>query len=214
PADILERFDRLRFEGEGLAFVRRAAREGWGETARDLASHRTFRTDIFARGAPSLTARQVDARLGALMVEPWPPRLAIERGTDLAAGAALAPEVERKAADLLARGAQTIAEFAAAMDLPGRQGGQTALILLARGDLRVVRSPDDPDADPAHIAGMQRALAERYREGVAVPAVASPRLGAAIPLAPEDLAGLFEGSVDPGSEIARGLARLGLEPGA
>ncbi|MEM9734998.1 MAG: class I SAM-dependent methyltransferase, partial [Pseudomonadota bacterium] len=145
PADILERFDRLRFEGEGLAFVRHAAREGWGETARDLASHRTFRTDIFARGAPSLTARQVDARLGALMVEPWPPRLAIERGPDLAAGAALAPEVERRAADLLARGAQTIGEFAAAMGLPGRQGGQTALILLARGDLRVVRSPDDPD---------------------------------------------------------------------
>ncbi|WP_108260304.1 class I SAM-dependent methyltransferase [Mangrovicoccus ximenensis] len=78
PADLFDQFDLLRFEPGWAEFVRKAAAEGWGESARDMACARGFRTDLFGRGTPRLGEAEQQARLGALGI-PRAPCLAGRR---------------------------------------------------------------------------------------------------------------------------------------
>lgn len=209
-ANLGDRFDALYLSGERLEFVRRARAEGWGETARDLATFRSFRTDLYARGAPRLGGAEMMERLRMLTIASWPPRLEAEVGrTANAFTASFSPKVGEAVANALARGPQTIGTFADAVDLSETEAVQAALMSVARGDAALLRPVDDPGAAANTVSAFHAMLARRWRDGLGVPGVASPRLGGAVLLSTQETNVLF-GADDPSDETAEGLARLGL----
>lgn len=214
PADLWEQFDVLRFEPPWLDFVRRAAGEGWGEAARDLACARAFRADLFDRGAPRLPAPDQRARLGALNLAPWTPLLRheMQEAEERRRRPGFGPETAAKVAAGFAGGPATLDAFVARSGLADRQGVQAALIGLARREMAVVAPPKVRAAREGPMQAYLDALRARLRRGDPVPGAASPALGAVVPLTAEEAAAL-----DPAAprtpEIAEGLARLGLAPG-
>nr|WP_256368316.1 class I SAM-dependent methyltransferase [Mangrovicoccus sp. HB161399] len=205
PADLFDQFDTLRFEPGWAEFVRRAAAEGWGETARDMASGRGFRTDLFGRGTPRIGEAQQQDLLGRIAIRDWPPLLrhetqeAEERGKR-----GFGPETAAKVAAALEGGPVTIGSFAARTGLPARQGLQAALLGLARREIRMVAPPEVLAARAAPVKGYLAALRSRLARGEPVPGVASPALSQVVPLGANEAAALSS------SCLPEALARLGL----
>ncbi|MDF2235253.1 methyltransferase domain-containing protein [Albimonas sp. CAU 1670] len=210
PADLIEQFDVLRFDADAVAFVRKAVAEGWGEAARDLMSRRGFRVDLFARGAPRLTEAEQAARLAALRIAPWPPRLAHERREAEVHGArpGFGPETAARVAAGFADGPATVAEFAERACLPPRQAAQAALLGIARREIAAL-SPPEAIAARAALPGLLAALRARFARGEPVPGAPSPITGRLVPLAPEEARALASGAPEE-AEMREGLARLGL----
>jgi SAM-dependent methyltransferase len=203
PADLAEPFDALRFGEDALAFVKRGADGGWGELARDLATGRTFRADLFARGAPSMAGAESRRRLGDLRIMPWPPLLKGEQEQSDDIFPNLAEAINAR----LAEGEQTLAAFAAGLDLPAVHALQVGLITVARGAARIV-FPPDPGAVES-IAGLLEGLRARRADGLGVPGVPAPRLGTLAPLTTSESEALL-GLAPAEGRTAEGLARLGI----
>lgn len=209
-AEIAERFDALRFGGGALKFVRQAESEGWGETARDIAEQRTFRADLFTRGAPRLARREMIARLRAVQIAPWSALLEAEKDRVEGLGdRGIGAEIRARIDAALAAGEQELGRFADALDLPEMQAMQVALLVLARRDAAVVRPAGDPDGAAEAVRGFHAVLRQRWKDGAALPGVASPRLGAPVALSGEERAAAF-GEERGTGPIAEGLARLNL----
>ena len=191
--------------------MRAAAAAGWGETARDIAARRTFRTDLFSRGAPRLSAPERDRRLRALRLAPWPPRLAAEREALAAAPdrPGFEPALAARAAEALAAGETTLGGFADRLGLAGAKGLQAALLCVARGEARLLAPPEAEAAAAPGAARFAAAAARRLRDRIAVPGLPAPRLlEPAIPAGAE-LEALLLGAPAP-EGVAEGLDRLGL----
>lgn len=204
-AMLHEQFDPLRFDGETLGFVRSAAAEGWGELARDLAARRTFRLDLFGRGVPRLAATEQRRRLRAMPLAAWPARLRFE-GAIARSGMLrdFEPETRDRIAAAFEAGSETVGDVAHRLGLSDTAGLQTVLLVLARGEARIV------DAAPAG-AGVDRlraALAAMWRDGAAPPGVPAPRLGLVVPLTAEERGALFGGAA---TALRGAFARLGLD---
>ncbi len=214
-ANLAENFDALLFPESILEKLRGADREGFGATARDILLGRSFRSDVFVRGAVGLGEAETARRLSESSVTPWPPLLRTE--------AAEAQDVK-----LRALGAKHAAALEAAMggsekpvaEVVGALGGderkalQTVLVALARGDLAAVRPPALADAAGPGARRFNRVAEQRFRDKVRLPGLASPRLGTGIPVAATDIEAALSGGTSKAARTARaGLERLGIELG-
>lgn len=141
PCELHEQFDALFLDGARLDLIRRGGEQGWGQTARDLSYNRTFRADLFHRGALRLTTSEMIAELRALRVLGW----SREAGFGLLADLPVkdtpvaTPEIEARVAELAAEGAHPIGEIVDGLDLDPQRALQTVLVQLIKGNLMAVR---------------------------------------------------------------------------
>ncbi|SDC97516.1 class I SAM-dependent methyltransferase [Ruegeria marina] len=208
PCDLAEQFDMLRFRDKALAFVTEAAKAGWGETARDLASTRSFRADLFSRGAPRLSGAERTRRIRAMTIALWEPMLDDERDVSETRKAfSLASNITREVTETLSSGPMTIEAFVASCKLEDRKALQAALLCVALEQVRVI-VPARAEVDQA-VARLHGVLRARLRDGSQLPGIASPRLGCPICLKPSD-ASAFAEPDKAGEDHKAGFARLGV----
>lgn len=208
PCDLAEQFDVLRFRDKVLTFVTEAAKAGWGETARDLASVRSFRADLFSRGAPRLSKAERNRRLRSLTIAHWPPLLDDEREVmETRKSFALAENIIREVSETLSDGPMTIEAFVPASRLEDRRALQAALLCMAVDQVRPI-VPRRAEVDQS-VVRLHEVLRARHRDGMRLPGIAAPRLGCPVCLKPSDAAA-FANPADAGDNHASGLGRLGL----
>lgn len=208
PCDLAEQFDILRFRDKVLTFVTEAAKAGWGETARDLASKRSFRADLFARGAPRLSGAERNRRLKAMTVAFWPPLLDEEH--DVAQNRddfPLTADINREVSDVLSNGPMTLGDFVSKSGFDNRKALQAILLSVAREQVRIV-APTPVGAERA-VARLHEVLRARQGDGMRLPGVASPRLGCPVCLKPSDIRAFAEPE-NASTAHQAGLKRLGL----
>ena len=204
-------FAALALADDQIAFVNDAAGAGFGTTARDLVDRRTFRQDVFSRGAPALVQGQVIRAVGALIVEHVAPVLACEQPEhhirDLDDGLAA------RVAEALDPGPVSGAEAIDRLGLEPRAATQTLLVSLASGQARVLRPA--PLAETAEAPSTRFNLLARQRraDGAALPGLVSARLGTVCPLSPAETAAAF-GAPSAAPAVVEALKRLGLWLGA
>ncbi|MBY6089209.1 class I SAM-dependent methyltransferase [Maritimibacter alkaliphilus] len=148
PCELHEQFDALFLDGARLDFIRAGTAQGWTQTARDLAYVRTFRADLFHRGALRLTTREMIEALRALPVIGWDR----ERGFGLISDLPVkdtpvaTPEITAQIAALSQDGPHPIGTLVDGLDLDAQHGLQAVLVQLIRGNLLVVRPPEEAAA--------------------------------------------------------------------
>ncbi|ETX26749.1 class I SAM-dependent methyltransferase [Roseivivax isoporae] len=211
--ELGEQFDAMFLPPERMDFLRRATEAGLGETARDLAHARTFRADLFHRGAPRLTPREMVAGLRALHVIGWgrDRPVAVPDARPVAEAADVHPDLRAQIAARIGDGPATLGAVIDSLDMEPRQALQTMLVLMVYGDILAVRSPDEAAAAQAGCDRFNAFVARRLAAGSLVPGLASPVLGSVIHV-PRDLrrAALGLDPAEPGT--ARMFHALGIVP--
>ena len=205
-------FDGLIFGPEWRGFLNDADRQGWGEAARDIALNRSFRHDLFGRGAVRLTAQEQHQALEKILVAPWPPRLRFEsRPVQEGEMRAFGDGTATRLADALKSGPMSVTALAEALALPGHQGVQVVLMALARHELRQIADPDTEAAQRRSLAPWTRAMRERRAAGHSLPGLMSPVLSHMVSLTESEVAAAC-GDAAPSPDLRTGLQRLGLDP--
>ncbi|NDW48045.1 class I SAM-dependent methyltransferase [Ruegeria sp. PrR005] len=208
PCDLAEQFDILRFRDKVLTFVTEAAKAGWGETARDLASKRSFRADLFVRGAPRLSGAERNRRLKAMTVALWPPLLDEEHDVAQTRDAfPLTADINREVNDILAEGPLTLGDFVASSSFDTRKALQAVLLSMALEQVRTI-TPQHSKAEQS-VARLHQVLRARHGDGMRLPGIASPRLGCPVCLKPSDIRA-FADPQNASAAHQTGLERLGL----
>ncbi len=182
-AELLENFPALMLTPEQRAVCDRIDEPRLAELARDLCLDRALRSDVFVRGARTMSREEQEQRLRALTLcllrapEEVVYALKMPGGT-----ATLGAEFFRPAVERLAQGACGVA---ALLDAAGGQRG-SALdlvgLLVGSGQAAVVARPGQ--AGPGKAASrLNRRLAARILRGesVQLAGLASVRLGAGLP---------------------------------
>ena len=210
PTGLADQFDALQFDSANMAFVKQGVAEGWGELARDIAAKRTFRSDVFTKGAPRMSALEMNRRLRSVRIAAWPPLLTQEK--EAASAEALKqfePTLQEKIDTAMSSDVSTIGAFADALDLDETKALQTVLLLLARHQLRVVRAPHEVAACRDSTDRLHKALTRRWCEDLSVPGVASAVTGGPVQLSAAEKDALFKS--EPSDVMVRqGLERLGV----
>ncbi len=212
-AALAENFDPLLFSPKKLEAIREADRLGFGDTARDIMAARSFRMDIFCRGAPRLTEADAARRLADWSVQPWAPLLQTEvREMESGKLRSLSAENAKALDTALGDEVRNVGDVIEGLSDDRRKGLQTVLIALARGEIMAVRSDEQSTAADAGAQAFNRVAARRYADGVGLPGLASPRLGTGVPVSREDLrAVLGPGDAERSDEVGAGLERLGVQ---
>ena len=210
PANLIEQMGPLYYTEEQLEFIGKAMAEGWGETARDLATGANFRTDLYGRGAPMIPAVETWQTFSTMTIAPWKPLLAREVQMNARANSqpwddGMAEAIER----VLADGEMTIGTFADKLGGDQKSGLQVALALIAIGLANVVRPQAELAAVNESLGAFHDALRRRYANKARMPGVASARLMGPMQLSEAEHDALF-GDETPDPKIAEGLSRLAL----
>lgn len=208
-ASLMENFDELHFDDATREFLLGAGAAGFGTTARDLVTGRSFLMEIFSRGAPALTEVQSSAALSRLQIEAVEPVLSAEKAA-ISQGTyrGLDDAVADRLAALLKSGPRPMGEVAAASGLEPTDGLQALLVMLASGRARIVR-PDAVAAAARQAAERFNAVARRrHDQGAPLPCMVSPRLGTGVPVGDEER----EAALGRGKKEDRlALRRLGIK---
>ncbi|MEM6305483.1 MAG: class I SAM-dependent methyltransferase [Pseudomonadota bacterium] len=210
PANLIEQFGPLLYNPDQLQFIGQAMQEGWGETARDLATEATFRGDLYGKGIPRVPSKETWRRLSQMTLTQWRPCLKSEKQHSVLS--TLRPWDEAMVARIdavFAKGEMTVADFVEKLALPQKEGLQMALALLARDEACVVRPAAEVAAANEGLAGFQAALKRRHLDGASLPGVASARLMGPKQLSDAELDALF-GVAEPDAQTSEGFAQLAL----
>ena len=211
PAVFAEQFDALFLPPERIEFLRKARAEGWGETARDLALGRTFREDLFHRGAPALSLGEMQAGFAGLQAALWSSALELAdfrpslgtplHGVDPAVLATLEAAIGHAPAPFSA--------FIEALEIEPIKALQALFVAISTGALMPLRGPD---AIAAATPGCARfnAIARRQLEaGRTMQGLASPAIGGVVPLSAAQQRVAF--GIEPGeADLTSALSLLGL----
>ncbi|MDO6587948.1 class I SAM-dependent methyltransferase [Salipiger sp. 1_MG-2023] len=189
PSELSEQFDPLFLEGARLEMVTRGTAEGWTQTARDLAYGRSFRNDLFHRGAPRLSGPEMIDGLRRLRVLGWnrdagfgPLARLTLRDSPVAE-----PDIEDAIARAVADGPGLIGDIVDALVLDPQRALQAVLVQIIKGNLLVIRTDDEiaaarDGARAFNAVGKAHFDARRH----VLPCLASPVLGGVVML-PEKL---------------------------
>ncbi len=207
-SNLIDQFAPLLYNPDQLDFIGKGMQEGWGETARDLATESTFRGDLYGRGVPMLPSRETWRRLSGLTIAQWQPCLKSEvQHSVLAEMRPWDDAMEQRIDGVFAGGELMIATFVDKLGLPQKEGLQMAMALLARDEACVVRPKPDVAAVNESLAGFHAALKRRHLDGASLPGVASARLMGPKQLTDAELGMLF-GNETPDDKTAQGFAQL------
>ena len=185
PAILAEQFDALFLPEDQAGFLRQAVAGGWGEIARDLVHKRTFRSDLFHRGAPKLSVGEMIGLLGAMPVARWSPAYQLGdfrpalgaplRGVD--------PALLQKIDAALAQGPAKMADCMAALELESDvQAVQTCLVALLTGELIELRDTVETESATASAARFNSMAKRLLLSGSPLQGLASPALGGPVPV--------------------------------
>lgn len=205
PADLLEQFPPLFYADEQIAFVGKGMAEGWGETAKDLAFERTFRTDLFARGAPHLRSGQAWRTLKNMTIAEWTPRLQTESVSGKLRDWPI--EVLQGVRQALGEGEQTIGDFLAKIEGPEKDALQLALVSVARSEARIIRPRDEAKQAQDSVDAFNAVIKQGWQDGESYPGIASARIGGPVSLSQEEK-GAFGQTGSGDAEINAALTRL------
>ena len=211
PAVLAEHMDALFLEDEGVALLRRAVDEGWGETARDLLHRRTFRNDLFHRGAPGATGSEMVNTMRAIRLVPWDESLNI--GTHPSVFGQLKRGLDDRVIaglhDLTAGGEATFGTCMDAIGAEPMQSFQAVMMALVAGALMDLRPAPEIEAAQENCDRFNAAMMARLRRGGHAPGFVAPGYGGVVQFArPEQRAVVLGEARDP-AFMAR-LATLGV----
>jgi hypothetical protein len=174
-ARLAENLDDFMIPEPMREIVADAERRGCGEFLRDLCANRTFRADIFARGA----ARRAGAFDALQVAAAAPPEQDVELALPGREPMTLDPALTGPLLSLLADAPDTLGGLAARAAEAGLERGaalQAALGLLVGGQLDPLTTRAPAEAAIARCRAFNAAAIEQ-----GWPALASPRLGGAAP---------------------------------
>ena len=183
PCELHEQFDALFLDEARLDLARRGSAQGWTQTARDLSYHRTFRADLFHRGALRLTTSEMIARLRALRVLGWSREAGFGLLCDLSVNdtPVATPETEARVAELSAHGARPVGEIVDGLDLDPQRALQAVLVQLIKGNLMAVRDEADGAAAREGTRAFNAVAKHHLSAGRRLlPGLASPETGGVV----------------------------------
>lgn len=210
PAVLAEHMDALFLEDEGVAFLRRAVDEGWGETARDLLHRRTFRNDLFHRGAPGAGASAMVEHMRGMRVVPWDEDLQL--GTHPSVYGQLKRGLDERVAEGLqeiAAGGATLGDCMDAVGAEPAQSFQAVMMALVSGTLLDLRPEAEVDAAQEDCDRFNAAMLARLKRGGHAPGFASPALGGCVQFGKKEDRDVVLGQAGDARLMAR-LATLGV----
>ncbi len=183
-AELLENFPALMLTPEQRAVCDRIDEPRLAELTRDLCLGRALRSDVFVRGARTMSREEQERRLRALTLCLLRPPDEVVYSLKMPGGtASLQPDFFRPAVEQLERGNCPVGEL---LDAAGSGGGGSALdlvgLLVGSGQAMVVSRPEQVGPDAA-ASRLNRLLAARILGGetVQLAGLASVRLGAGMP---------------------------------
>ena len=187
PATPLDHIDELNLPAESLSLLAEAPDPGQRETLRDILMNRSFRRDLFVKGAERLSPAEQRQRLGAtrfvLLVPPddLPDMVTVPMGRLV-----LPHDLYGPLSEALGEGPQTLDGLLARPDLAGHayEAVLRAVILLTGLAFLAPTLPDDGyEARKAAADRFNAAILERSRFGEERRHLASPLIGSGITLA-------------------------------
>ncbi|MBS0125929.1 class I SAM-dependent methyltransferase [Thetidibacter halocola] len=214
PAVLVEGLDALFLEDDEVAWLREAVGQGWGETARDLMHARTFRNDLFHRGAPLLQGGEGMSRLLTTRVAAWSPEFGFgthnvpkERMTRH-----LDPSVLRSIQGAAGTEGRPLAEVLSTLGLDAQAGLQSGLMALAANALIDLRPQAEAEAAVDSCARFNRVVRKRIEtDGALIQCLASPAIGGCVTLGSARLQDHLTDET-PDAQVAERLAVLGIQP--
>ncbi|MBP0482613.1 class I SAM-dependent methyltransferase [Sagittula salina] len=182
PAVLAEHMDALFLEDEGVEMLRRAVDEGWGETARDLLHRRTFRNDLYHRGAPTVSGTTMLEKMRALRLIAW------DEALNIGTHPSVFDQLKRGVDERVLLGFQELcagdgAPFGACMeavDAPPMAAFQAVMTALVSGGLMDLRPKADVEAAQETCDRFNAAMMARLRRGGHVPGFAAPGYGGCV----------------------------------
>ena len=179
-AQLIENFDSMNIPTQLRDRIAAGEKRGVGEIFRDLAVNRTFRMDVFARGAPQASAADAEAAFNELAVAlpaapVFPPRFRASYGE-----AEIDEESSRPLLETLADGPMTVRDLVSRAEgngLERRRARQALVGLIAGGIVLPLADASPPEEARDSCMRYNRAALAAATEGHALPALASPKLG-------------------------------------
>ena len=179
---------------------------GYSRAASDMAQAVPFRSDVLARGAPSLSPAGVLAALSRWLLRPAAPEPG--RAADTVA---LTPDAETALAALTARLPMEVGAAVDGIDLAPAKALQLLLLAMATGRLRLM-PPLDPRAQGA-IRRVNALSARRARLDTPLPLALCAESGTILRISAADAAHLWDGAGHPDPDRAAWLSGFDCAPG-
>lgn len=212
PAVLAEHMDAIFLEDNEVDYLRTAVAEGWGETAKDLLHHRTFRNDLFERGAPRMTGSAMVAEMRQLRMIPWDVELQL--GTHPSVYGQLTRELDpplvQALQGLVADGNGSFGDCMDALEAEPMQAFQAVMMAYVSGALLDLRPHEEVAAAHDSCARFNAVMRERLESGVVIQGMASPAFGGCVQFTQEGWFDVLLGRAE-NAEIAARLDQLGIE---
>lgn len=209
-ANLIEQFPPLCFGDKQMEFVGKAMQEGWGETASDLAFARTFRSDLFARGAPLLPPAEVWKRVMAMTIQPSDHALGSDANVFISENSPrLEPGILEAIRGALLAGPMRVADFVEKISVEDKGALQLALMAVSQAEARIVRGPEETAAAEEGTAAFNAMVQYGWDQGGNYPGLASAKMGGGVTLSEDEMNAAF-GAEDADADVVRALGRLAL----
>ncbi len=185
-ADYLDNFNQFVVNPEMAKIVAEVGDRTAAETIKDFARNQVFRRDVYTRGAPQAAARELEALLGRARFALARPRADCKLTSTTPAGeVSLEEHAYAPVLDALARGSMTFDELARAPETARLDRGRLRQAVFGMAALRNVLPAlpaEGEDARRAATARFNQAALRNPLPGSATTMLASPVLGAGVPI--------------------------------
>jgi hypothetical protein len=211
PAVLVEHMDAMYLDDDQLAFLKKAISDGWGEIARDLVHRRTFRNDLFHRGAPGFPAEETIAAMRKLRVVPWAQdiRLGTHPSVYGQLKREISPEGAARIQEIASEPGATFGDCMDGLGIDTPQAFQGCIMALVAGVLLDIRPEETIAAAQPACDRLNALLLERYRNGAFLPGLVSPVWGGCLHIEREDHLDALRGKVENPDLTAR-MKTLGI----
>jgi hypothetical protein len=183
-AALIDNFDQFALKPEMARVVAQVGERAMAETVRDYGSNRTFRRDVYTRGAPRIAPPQLEATLSGTRFALARPRTACRlQATTPAGDVKLQPEAYAPLLDALARAPMTFDELARAPEcarLERVRLRQAVFGMSALGNVLPALPAAGEDERRKRTERFNRAILRMPVAGAADTVLASPVLGAGL----------------------------------
>lgn len=183
-AELVANFGPVVLSREEIAWISEAKEAGYGAVAEDLATSRSFRADVFARGAPVLADAQVARRLAGYR--------ALRRSTPEAETGPrqISPKIAARLDEAFGEDIRDVAPALPLLDEDRRKAVQALLLSAAMGKLDILM----PGAQGAGAAGFNRMARTRWEDGAPLPGLICARRCRPVRLSRAQMAHVFDGA--------------------
>ncbi len=198
PAVLAEHMDAIFLEDVELEFLRSAVSEGWGETAKDLLHCRTFRNDLFHRGAPRISGTAMVAEMRKLRLTPWDTELQLGTHPSVHGNMVrgLEPELVAGLQSVVNGGTGTFGDCMDAIEADPMQAFQAVMMAYVSGALLDLRSEAETEAARPTCDRFNDVIRERLNNGVVIQGMASPAYGGSVQFIKEEQFDVLTGKSD------------------